>query len=167
MSGVDVEATAAAGRGRGGRRRMVAAAFRVLRGGGDTEAEAAAAAKRNEMPDSNSAHSCYRWMRYKCPRFKICVPFKHRIRCQKVCSIPSTRRIRSGSRRPAALPPSRSTLRRRLHPTLIPCRCGAVVASSCNAGNRSVAAASLTSRGGRLRHLLHHTAPVFTFAFTQ
>lgn len=35
---------------------MVAAAFRVLRGGGDTEAEAAAAAaaKRNEMPDSNS-----------------------------------------------------------------------------------------------------------------
>uniref|UniRef100_A0A804MX69 Uncharacterized protein n=2 Tax=Zea mays TaxID=4577 RepID=A0A804MX69_MAIZE len=100
------------------------------------------------MPDSNSAHSCYRWMRYKCPR------------------------IRSGSRRPAALPPSRSTLRRRLHPTLLspavlPCRCGAVVASSCNAGNRSVAAASLTSRGGRLRHLLHHTAPVFTFAFTQ
>jgi hypothetical protein len=59
---------------------MVAAAFRVLRGGGDTEAEAAAAAaaKRNEMPDSNSAHSCYRWMRYKCPRFKICVPFKHK-----------------------------------------------------------------------------------------
>lgn len=80
MSGVDVEATAAAGRGRGGRRRMVAAAFRVLRGGGDTEAEAAAAAaaKRNEIPDSNSAHSCYRWMRYKCPRFKICVPFKHK-----------------------------------------------------------------------------------------
>jgi len=73
----------------------------------------------------------------------------------------------SGGRRP--LPPAApSPLSAPSSPRLPPPSPAAVAPSSpppATPENRSVASASPTSRGGQLRHLLHHAAPVFTFAF--